>query len=300
MKYLFVSLSLLFLHTACSQEKAAMYAEAAADSTFTQTQVTDTPKAVGLPHRSLLWKAELKYKVQDVVATTSQIERTTIRMGGFILENSVSNSTDYTTHTPVAKDSSLVTKHMALAGTMTIRIPSILLDSTIRHLCSFADYIDYRHIKAEEVTMQLMANQLELKRAQNHGKRVETAIHKKGNRLADVLQGETSLYEGQRNADQTIVQTFDLQDKVDFSTIELTIYQHPSVFQEIIFTPSTPTTYTPSLWTKVIDALQTGWIMGEWIIIALIKMWFLIALGIGVLVVYRKNKLLHFKKAPVH
>ncbi len=288
--YFYFLLILLFLN-ACSQnsssdsktESQELSATSENSEPMAEEQRTDTA-------RKFVRTANLRFKVKNVASATHTIEQTVKNMGGFVTHTELLNGDEEKTSTQISADSTLLTTKYVLSNTMTIRVPNTELDSFLHAISPLFVYLENRTIKAEDVSMQFLANKLALTRANKHGKKIASAIDRKSSNLGDIVYAEKSLSSGQEQTDEAKVSMRSLQDQMNFSTVDLVLYQNPTVHTELIYTPAEQKPYEPSFFLKIGDSLQGGWVIMQNIVLFFTQLWgvFLIA-GIGFLI-YKKLK----------
>jgi hypothetical protein len=158
----------------------------------------------------------------------------------------------------------------------------------IKTIAKQIHFLDYRIIKADDVSLQMLSNQLAKKRSNSSEKRLENAIDSKGKKLNQVVQAEETLAAKKEQNDATKLQNLSLNDQVNFSTITLTIYQDESIKQEMIAKEKSINTYRPNIGLQILDSLKTGWFMLENIISFIVVLWPFALLGFLGFIGYKK------------
>ncbi len=125
--------------------------------------------------RKFIRTAELKFKVKSVIKSTYDIEEITNRHGGFVTLTSLISDIDNVTTTAVSADSSLETTYYKVTNSITLRIPNTKLDTTLKEISRNIDFLDYRTIKAQDVALQILSNNLTQKRASQNEERLTNA-----------------------------------------------------------------------------------------------------------------------------
>ena len=238
--------------------------------------------------RKFVRTADLKFKVKSVVKATYDIEDVVNREGGFVTNTNLASNIDNTTNTQVSEDSTLETTFYNVTNMMTIRVPNNKLDTTLKEIAKNVDYLDYRIIKADDVALQLLANELTQKRAAKNETRVANAIDTKGKKLGDITTAEETLASKQEAADNAKIANLSLLDQVSFSTITLNIYQRQTIKRELICNNKSTKEYEPGFGIKIVESLQSGWDMLETIIVSIVKLWGIILLLLVAYLIYRK------------
>ena len=238
--------------------------------------------------RKFVRTADLKFKVKSVVKATYDIEDVVNNQGGFVTFTNLASTIDNTSNTQVSEDSTLETTFYNVTNTMTIRVPNNKLDTTLKEIAKNVDYLDYRIIKADDVALQLLSNELTQKRATKNEARVANAIDTKGKKLGEIKDAETTLVNKQEASDNAKIANLSLLDQVSFSTITINIYQRQTLKRELICNNKSTKEYEPNFGIKVMESLQYGWDMLETIIVSMTKIWSLILLGLITYLIYRK------------
>jgi len=242
-------------------------------------------------NRKFIRTADLKFKVTDVAKSTYAIENTVTKMGGFVASTELKSTITNTSSAEVSNDSIIETTRFVVENNMVIRIPNTLLDSTIKVIAKQIDFLDYRIIKADDVSLQLLSNQLSQRRNQLNQIRVEDAIKNRGKKLGETLDAEDRLYDSQTQSDEAKLSTLSMKDQINFSTIALAFYQKESIKTDRLANPDNDE-YRTGFGVQLIDGLKRGWYILEAIIVFLVNIWTLLLLAAALWLVWKK-----FKKA---
>lgn len=232
--------------------------------------------------------AELKFKVKSVINSTYNIENITNRQGGFVTYTNLSSYINNVTNTAVSADSSLETTYYTVSNTMTLRVPNTKLDTTLKEISKNIDFLDYRIIKADDVALQILSNNLTQKRHEKNEQRLTNAIDNRGKKLNETTVAEKVLLSKQEQADNAKIANLSLQDQINFSTINVSIYQRETIQRELIPNDKNIDEYEPGFGSKILDALMFGWNILEAIFVFLIQLWGLFLFGIVAYILYRK------------
>lgn len=238
--------------------------------------------------RRFIRTAELKFKVKSVVESTYDIENITSQQGGFVAYTNLTSSINDVTNTAISQDSSLETTYYTVTNSITLRVPNTKLDTTLREIAKHIDYLDYRIIKAENVALQLLSNNLTQQRSKKNEERLTHAIDNKGKKLSETTAAEEVLLDKQEQADNAKIANLSLEDQIKFSTINLAIYQREAIKRELIPNDKNIEAYEPSFGTKLVEALNYGWHILETFLVFLIKFWTLFLFAILVYFMYKK------------
>jgi len=238
--------------------------------------------------RRFIRTADLKFKVKSVIKSTYDIENITNRQGGFVTFTNLTSNINNVTNTAVSADSSLETTYYTVTNSITLRVPNTKLDTTLKEISNNIDYLDYRIIKAEDVALQILSNNLTQKRSAKNEERLTNAIDNRGKKLNETTVAEEILLSKQEQADNAKISNLSLTDQIKFSTINLSIYQRQTIKRELISNDKNIDAYEPSFGNKILEALKFGWDILETFIVFLTKLWGLFLFAIVVYFVYKK------------
>lgn len=237
--------------------------------------------------RRFIRTAELKFKVKSVIKSTYDIEDITNRQGGFVTYTNLTSYIDNVTNIAISADSSLETTYFTVKNTITLRVPNIKLDTTLKEISRNIDYLDYRIIKAEDVALQILSNNLTQKRTAKNEERLTNAIDNRGKKLNETTIAEEVLLSKQEQADNAKISNLSLNDQINFSTLNLFIYQRQSIKKELVSNDKNINEYKPGFGKKILDSIKFGWNILEAVIVFLIKLWGLFLFFLIAYFVYR-------------
>lgn len=269
--------------------------EAPAEETAfeSSTQLTDSISSSAAvqkkgDNRKFIRTADLKFKVKNVPKATYAIENATSQFGGYVSYTNLQTLVSDQFETKISQDSILETTKFSVENNITIRVPNTKLDTLLKTISKQIAFLDYRLIKADDVSLQIVTNQLAQNRKANHQKRLEKAIDSKGKKLNDITNAENELTNQKEQSDATKIENISLQDQVNFSTLKLEIYQGESIKQERIANNRNKSDYQTNIGIQILDALKNGWYILKEIIIFIFNIWpFFLITGIS-FIVYKK------------
>lgn len=235
-------------------------------------------------------KAELRFKVHNVPQATYTIENIVLKNNGFIINSSIQNNQNQAVTTNISEDSAVVVYYSNLYTTMELRVPKERLDTTLKELIPLATHIDYRIVDAQDVTIDILSDQLTQARLAKKNDRVKRAVDTKGSQLDDVMRAEQELDNIQLQKDNKTLFTYSLNDRIAYSNIYIQLYQNPVKYEERIVREKVVDEYQPSFGDQLINALDNGWMAIRFIFILLVNIWPLIVVAIIGTSIYLYNK----------
>ena len=230
------------------------------------------PNALDSTHR-FIRTADIKFRVKNVISSTYTIENITSRFGGYVANTHLSSEIVNQYTTKVSEDSSLETMHFVVVNSIVLRIPVRNLDTTLKSLVPLIDFLDYRNVTTNDITLDILANQLQQKRQGKFNQRLSNDIDQKGKKLDDVQSAEMSVLSSEEASDNALIENLRLDDQVRYSTITLNIYQHETFRQELVKNEKTISSYEPGLGEKLANAAEGGWHGLRAILVFLVLIW---------------------------
>lgn len=234
--------------------------------------------------------ADIKFKVKNVVKSTYAIENATQKFGGFVTYTNIQSNIHDQVKTKISQDSTLETTKYTVENNITIRVPNTQLDTVIKTIAKQIDFLDFRVIKADDVSLKLLSNQLSQKRSASTEKRVEKAIDSKGKKINDIMEAENTLANQKETNDNHSIDNLSLQDQINFSTITLQLYQNETIRQETMASEKNSNAYKPNLGLQILDSLKNGWYILGSIFVFLINLWPFIIICLGGFFLYKKYR----------
>ncbi|HEX2395522.1 MAG TPA: DUF4349 domain-containing protein [Bacteroidales bacterium] len=285
-----ISLGLIISLFNCKSASKEMDYQAAASDSAPEAMVSSSAAVENNKDttRKFIRTAELKFRVNKVIKTTYDIENITSRHGGFVTYTNLMSNIDYTTSIAVSPDSSLETTYFTVTNTITLRVPNTELDTTLKEISKNIVYLDYRIIKAEDVALQILSNKLTEQRAEKSEERLGKAIDDRGKKLRETTEAEALLQHKEEQADKAVISNLSLADQINFSTINISIYQRQQILRELVPNNRNIEAYKAGLGRRIIDSLEVGWRILEAILLFVVKLWALILIGIVIYFIYRR------------
>jgi hypothetical protein len=225
--------------------------------------------------------ADIKFKVKNVEKSTYKLEDIIHHFDGFVINTNLNCRINYTESHRVKEDSLLERKHFTVENSITFRVPKMLLDTTLKQIVSQIDFLDHRIITAEDITFQEIRNKMHQKRFGRYQDRITKATDR-SNKTNAVVNAEDGVYEKQGVADDSALEDLIRNDKVEYATVTMYIYQDEKIRDEVVFSQPNFESYKPSFASEFVSSLKFGWTIIEQLFLLLVKLWPLILIGIAV------------------
>lgn len=239
--------------------------------------------------RKFIRTADLKFQVKSVTQSTYAIENITNSFDGFVTYTNLQSNVVDKLDTNISQDSTLETTRFSVENNITIRVPNHRLDTVIKRIAKEIDFLDYRIIQADDVSLTLLSNQLAQKRSKNQAQRIQKAIENKSGKVNDVVKAESELATQNENQDNAKIEKLTLNDQIKFSTIKILIYQRETVTQKLYVRAKDSDYFEPHLGIRIKEAIRSGWSMLMDIVVFLFQIWwFILFMALGWFFVYKK------------
>jgi Domain of unknown function (DUF4349) len=233
--------------------------------------------------RKFVRTANAQFRVQDVYQSAMNIENVVASQGGFVVKNDISSQMQRQRRFPKTKTTMLEFTEYVVQGQLTVRVPSEKTQDFLRAIANQMQYLDRRNFSANDVQFELLRQKLEYQRNQDAQKQLGDISQAPGRVAdrADVVQSQLST---KAERDEAIVQRKEQEDKVSFSTIDLSLYQTVKVQQaEVPNIDAMIDANSPGFFAQLWDAMSDGW-KGFLTLIIMLSyawpLWLLLALGV--------------------
>ena len=259
------------------------------DSTLKQVnKVNDQEDKKELRNRVFLKTAEIKFKVKDVVNSTYNIENICNAQGGFVTYSNLVSTINKKETISTSVDSSVEISNYSVSNSITIRFPNNKLDTVLKDIAANVDYLDSRIIKADDVSLQLLANRLTQKRIKKNAIRLSTAIDNNNKKLVETTAAEDLLLSKEEQSDKSKIENLSLTEQINYSTVNLSIYQNDVTKRTMFANEKAVKRYKPGFGSKMADSLLFGWTILMDILIFFSKFWAIFLFVILMYLLYKK------------
>jgi hypothetical protein len=285
------SKSPLFSKTEKSDKKTEVMDEQTVASDSISFQSSDMSSGAAVVNhydtlRKFIRTADLNFKVKNVYNATHRIEDLTKSFGGFVTESALNNEIRSTDTKEISNDSSVVISEYVITSALTLRVPQNNLDTFLRSLTPLVEFINKRIVTANDIHIDLLKTQLDQLRNQNFVDETSQIKTKSTNTRLAALQV-------QADADAAKIDRLIMLDKIEYSTVNIAIYQDSQIRYDMIANRDTKR-FDPSFGTRLMESLEIGFIIIEELFLLAIKLWGLVVTGFGIyflaMFIYRKTK----------
>lgn len=223
--------------------------------------------------RKFIRTARAEFEVGNVYATALAIEDEVAAQGGFVVGNDISAETRDVRRRSIDGDKLLELTEYTLHGELTVRVPSEKTQSFLRAIAGKMEFLDSRSFKAEDAQFELLRQQLAAQRAQSMQQQLGAAVQDGGKlgQKTDAIQART---DANADRDEALLAAKEFEDRVDFSTITLSLHQDSQVRKairtdvEAVFRDN-----GPGFFTRLGESLRIGWQWALEMVVLLARLW---------------------------
>ncbi len=231
--------------------------------------------------RAFMRSAELRFRVKNVKNATERIEGLTRMYGGFVSRSEEQSQIMRVTSAPISNDSLLEKTLYTVSNTISLRVPNAYFDTLLHKLEPMTDFLEYRRLSADDVSLSLLTNNLRAKHSRELAGHLRNAIDKSGKKLNEINDAEQALNDTKNEADAAEIKNLNLKDKIDFCEVRLTIYQRQEKMERIIADNSNVEKFRPSFFSRLWEAISNGWLDFWDLVIELSRVWVVLLVFIG-------------------
>lgn len=250
---------------------------------LTSSAITQTD-----PQRKFIRSANAAFRVKDVYRSALAIEDIVAANGGFVVHNEIKSDVD-SVERHKGRNGMLVELALyTVNGNLSVRVPSERTQIFLRALASEVEFLDQRTFDALDAQFEILRSQQEARRNQQAQQDLGELAQQKGKLpdRADLINSRTG-YKAAR--DEADLQRYQLEDKVAFSTINLTLYQARKLRRsEVPDLEAAVQREGPGFFPRLGASLVSGWHGLLEALLALVQVWPLLLAGAAVLVLIRR------------
>jgi hypothetical protein len=239
---------------------SAALAKPAAQSE-TQSQLSSSAVAPSYTDgdRKFIRTAQVNFRVKDVYASALAIEDAVAGQGGFVVNNSIGSSVQRTQRRPIGDGKVSELAEYVVNGQLMVRVPSNKTQDFLRSIASQVSFLDHRNFNARDAQFDLLRQQLEAKRNQETQEELGAAA-REGGKLSHKTEAIAARNETKAARDRARIAQKEFEDQIEFSTIQLSIYQLPAVRETVVADIDELFRQNrPALGGRLVEALRSGW-----------------------------------------
>lgn len=231
------------------------------------------------PDKKFVRTADLAMEVKNVYQSTTRIENKIAELGGFVAKTNLESNVFSEETFPISSDSAVQVKQYSVSNFMTIRVPERSLSAFLISLGDEMEFLNYRNIEADDVSLQLLFSQMEQRRMKSTAGKLDNLSVEKG-KTADKQIIISSSDQKQSGLNQEIINELDINDQIAYSTISLKITESEKMSETPVVNLKTASDkYRPGFWYSIGNSIKGGYELLQSIVVGLVYLWPVFLLG---------------------
>lgn len=230
---------------------------------------------------------DVRCRVQEVDDATYRVEDVVKGLGGYVSDTKLASTPTWQQQTQVSDDSIRQVQRFVVSNTLTIRVPARHLDSLLRALVPLVQYMDYRNINVNDITLDQLAQQLEQKRLATYNAMLKDKIIDETTKPDKIMNAAEAMLARQAQADAAFLESLRLNDRVAYATLTLQLYQPETAITTMIFHEKPMEPYEAGIGERLGNALYSGWKGFSYLLAGIVLLWPLWLVGGAVYLVVR-------------
>jgi hypothetical protein len=238
--------------------------------------------------RKFIRSAQAQFRVKDVYRSALAIEDVAAAQGGFVVNNTIYVQANQTQRRPAGNGMLIELTEYTVRGDITVRVPSDNTQAFLRAIANQMEFLEQRSFTAADAQFQILRQQLAFQREQDAQRQIGQAAQQ-GGRIFDKVDAISAQSGAKLQRDEALIQQKEFEDKVEFSTISLSLAQLSKIRKtelpdvEAIFRDN-----SPGFFARLGDSLRVGWYAVLDVFVALMRAWPVWLLLIAAFVGFRR------------
>ncbi|MDQ1813281.1 DUF4349 domain-containing protein [Massilia sp. CCM 9210] len=246
------------------QRQAENVAVPAASARALTTASAGEQMAGGAPtytdsERKFIRTASAHFRVKDVYVAALGIEDTVAGHGGFVVKNDISTESTNTQRHPGGDGKLIELSEYTVQAHLIVRVPSAKTQEFLRAIAGHVVFLDARKYAAHDAQFDVLRQQLQAMRDHETQGELGDAV-RDGGKLVQKTDAIAMRSDVKATRDAALLAKKEFEDRVAFSTIDLTLLQPSRVLQsERVDVDSVYRQYRPGFASQLRDRLRGGW-----------------------------------------
>lgn len=208
--------------------EAKEVAASPAASVPVSAQLTSAATTVPDGQRQFIRTAHAEFRVKDVYRSALAIEDIVAAHGGFVVSNDITTQTGNTQRRARGDGKLVELAEFTTRGVLVVRVPSAKTQAFLLAIAGQVDFLDRRTFQSNDAQFDLLRQMLAWQRGQE-GQAELGQAEQRGGHLDERTETIQMREQAKAARDEALVQKKEFEDRVAFSTIDLSLYQTPQV-----------------------------------------------------------------------
>jgi len=223
--------------------------------------------------RRFIRTANVGFLVDDVYRSALAIEDLVAQYGGFVARNDIQSTVEDVEKRPSGDGKLVELATYTVRGRLLVRVPSERTQPFLRALATHVRFLDGRTYEAADAQFQVLRERLAQARHQS-AQAALGDIAADGGKTGERVDAVSARSDAQAQRDEAQIARAELEDRIAFATIDLSMYQSPQVRRtERLDVDAVVRRDGPGFFARLGHALRTGWYGGLDAIVWLSLLW---------------------------
>lgn len=237
------------------------------------SQLTSSAATYTDAQRKFIRTAQANFRVKDVYEAALAIEDAVAAQGGFVTGNEITADVQDVTRQSIGGGKLVELAEYTVRGELTVRVPSDKTQPFLRSIAKYMEFLDRRSFAAADAQFELLRQQLAYQRNQEAQQELGQAKDE-GGKLGQKAEVISARNDAKSGRDQALIAQKEFQDRVEFATLNLSLYQLPKLRRtEMTDMRAAVRDNGPGFFSRLGDSLHTGWLVLLQIVVVLAGLW---------------------------
>ncbi len=221
-------------------------------------------------------QADLTFRTPDVRKTAVAIEKLANQHGGFVVSNQTTSEVVNRRDFEQADGMLLRLENYISSTDLVVRIPRQNTQAFLHSIQPHITWLERQNFSADNVNVQFQRQILTAQREQQHAKELQQLNQYNRGTPEERRATIAAQYQAREQEDEMKVQQIELQDKIQYATINLHFNQSEQIAKTVTPNPErVAAEYRPSIWASMKQAMISSWNHLFAIMLFLLKIWYL-------------------------
>lgn len=217
--------------------------------------------------------ADVRCRVDEVAGSTYTVEKVVKGLGGYVSNTQLASNQTWQYQTQVSDDSLKQTSKFIVSNNVTIRVPAKNLDSLLKALVPLVDYMDYRNVTVNDITLEQIAIQLQQTRLSKYNAMLQEKVVDQTSKPDKLMDAADAMLAKQEQKDLAYIESLRLNDQVAFATVNLQLYQPETTSIVMIYNERPQPPYEIGIGERLGDSVYAGWKGFSYILSGIVILW---------------------------